>query len=69
MFTSRTITTELVELLNNDETRSLIRLIVATYLLKEMLTTGGLKGDKVRAAFEYADMLLNDTEITREEKE
>lgn len=62
MFTARTIT-EPLKALTHDE----IRLVIATYLLGQMIETGGLKADKVRAAFEYADMLL-DFNLTETEK-
>jgi hypothetical protein len=34
------------------------RLAIAAYLLGEMMATGGVKTVKVKAALEYADLLL-----------
>lgn len=39
----------------NDE---VIRLAIATYLTGQMIGNGGDKGLKVKAAFEYADLLM-----------
>lgn len=47
--------------LNKDEQDTavgMIRLLIATYLLGQMIQNGGTKEDKVRAAFEYADLLM-----------
>jgi hypothetical protein len=35
-----------------------VRLIIAVYILRGMIETGGSKDDKVRAAFDYADLIL-----------
>jgi hypothetical protein len=40
--------------------RELLALTIATYVLSKMIGTGGLKEDKVRAAFEYADLLIEE---------
>lgn len=54
MFSTRTISEPLKALTREEQ-----RLIIATYLLSKMIDSGGLKVDKVRAAFEYADLLMN----------
>ena len=55
MFDARTVLGP-SELEHRDE--KALRLLIATYLLGQMLPTGGLKQDKVKAAFEYADLLI-----------
>jgi len=62
VFSTRTVSEALAKLTHDD-----VRLVIATYLLGQMIETGGLKADKVRAAFEYADMLL-DFNLTETEK-
>jgi len=38
--------------------REIVRLIISTFILSKMIENGGNKADKVKAAFEYADLLL-----------
>jgi hypothetical protein len=64
VFTSRTVTAAIGAL-----TPEQARLTIATYLLGQMIATGGLKEDKVRAAFEYADMLISQNEQNSSEKD